>query len=260
MILDEILEHKRQEVESNRRQVPVAELRARIRNIGRARDFRQATTKRDRIRLIAEMKQASPSAGLIREDFAPGDLAVACEQAGAAAISVLTDERFFRGHLAYIRTVKERVALPVLRKDFIIDEYQVYESRAGEADAVLLIVRAMDLPRLKRLRELARQLGMYALVEVHSEHEVEAALNAGAEIIGINNRNLETFRTDLSTTARLRPLVGTDPTIVTESGIATRRDMERLEQIGVDAALVGETIMRSADVAAKARELLGDSR
>ena len=259
MILDTILEHKRQEVLERKSRAPLAELAARARDQRSPGDFRAAIDGRSGIRLIAEMKKASPSAGVIREDFEPGELAAQCEAAGAAAVSVLTDERFFQGVLDYLAEVKCRVGLPVLRKDFIIDEYQVYESRAAGADALLLIVRAIAASELKRLRGLTRELGMQALVEVHSEEEVEPALDAGAEIIGINNRDLETFRTDLATTARLRKLIGDDKTVVSESGIASRSDMELLERVGVDAALVGEVIMRSADVGAGVREPLGDT-
>ena len=259
MILDTILEHKRQEVLESKSRLHVAELVARARDQETPRDFRAAITARSGIRLIAEMKKASPSAGVIRENFAPGKLAVDCETAGAAAVSVLTDERFFQGSLGYVAEVRDRIELPVLRKDFVIDEYQVYESRAAGADALLLIVRALAASDLKRLRELARELGMHALVEVHSEEEVETALDAGAEIVGINNRDLETFRTDLATTARLRKLLGDDKTVVSESGISSRDDVELLENVGVNAVLVGEVIMRSADVGAKVRELLGDT-
>jgi indole-3-glycerol phosphate synthase len=257
MILDTILEHKRQEVAESRDRLPVAELIARARDQDEPRDFRAAITRRDRIRLIAEMKKASPSAGVIREDFDPVELAALCEKAGAAAISVLTDARFFQGSLDYLAAVKARVGIPVLRKEFVIDEYQVYESRAAAADALLLIVRALSGSELKRLRGVTRELGMYALVEVHSEREAETALAAGAEIIGINNRDLETFKTDIDTSARLRGLLGEDTTVVSESGISTRDDVELLERAGVDAVLVGETIMRSADVEAKVKELLG---
>jgi len=259
MILDTILEHKRLEVLESRNRFPAAELAARARDQQPPRDFRAAMTGRRVVRLIAEMKKASPSAGVIREDFEPGRLAAECERAGAAAVSVLTDEHFFQGNLDYLAQVKDRVGLPVLRKDFIIDEYQVYEARAAGADALLLIVRALAASDLKRLLELAGELGMHALVEVHCEDEVETALNAGAEIIGINNRDLETFSTDLATTVRLRKLIGDDKTVVSESGISSRRDIELLERVGVDAVLVGEVIMRSADVGAKVRELLGDT-
>jgi len=257
MILDTILEHKRQEVAESKDRLPIAELIAQARDQQKPRDFRAAIAGRTGVRLIAEMKKASPSAGLIREDFIPGDLAAACEKAGAAAISVLTDERFFQGSPDYVAAVKDRVGIPVLRKEFIVDEYQVYESRVAGADALLLVVGALTRSELQRLWELARELGMYALVEVHSEAEVESALNAGAEIIGINNRDLDTFRTDVNTTVKLRRLLGDDKIVVSESGISTRKDVELLERVSVDAVLVGEIIMRSADVGAKVKELLG---
>jgi len=257
MILDTILEHKRQEVAQRKVQLPVAELIAQARDQEKPRDFHAAIKARTNVRLIAEMKKASPSAGVIRGGLAPGNLAAECEKCGADAISVLTDERFFQGSLDYVAEVKGRVGIPVLRKEFIVDEYQVYESRAAGADALLLIVRAVSGSELKRLHDLTRELGMHALVEVHSEREAETALAAGVEIIGINNRDLETFKTDISTTVRLRKLLGDETTVVSESGISTRDDVELLEQAGVDAVLVGEAIMRSADVGAKVKELLG---
>jgi indole-3-glycerol phosphate synthase len=259
MILDEILEHKRQEVQERKSRLPVAELIARAQDQSAARDFRASITRDNGgIRLIAEMKKASPSAGLIRDDFSPDELAAECEEAGAAAISVLTDERFFQGHLDYLEAVKKGVKVPVLRKDFVIDDYQVFESRAAGADALLLIARALTVPDLERLRELASELGMSALVEVHSEHEVGMALSAGADIVGINNRDLETFHVDLETTVRLHELLGEEKTVVSESGISDRSDVKLLERLGVDAVLVGEIIMRDRNVGAKVRELLGD--
>jgi indole-3-glycerol phosphate synthase len=259
MILDEILEHKKEVVEERKSQLPITELVARAQDTEAPRNFRAAIARDNGgIRLIAEMKKSSPSAGVIREDFWPEELAPACEEAGAAAISVLTEEKFFQGKLDYLGVVKACVQLPIVRKDFIVDEYQVFESRAAGADAVLLIVRALEAPDLKRLLELSGELGMPALVEVHSEHEAGMALEAGADIIGINNRDLETFDTDLEITIRLHELVGEDKIVVSESGISDRRDVKLLERVGVDAVLVGETIMKSRNVAAKVKELLGE--
>jgi len=259
MILDEILEHKRQVVEEQKKQVPITEMVAQAQDQQATRDFRAAIARDDGdIRLIAEIKKSSPSAGLIRDDFSPADLAAECVEAGATAISVLTEERFFQGHLDYLKAVKERVEVPVLRKDFIIDEYQVFESRAAGADALLLIVCRLEPPDLKRLLELTGELGMAALVEVHSEHEVGLALAAGADIIGINNRDLETFHVDLETTIRLHELLGEDKIVVSESGISDRSDVKLVERVGVDAVLVGGSIMKQRNVARKVKELLGD--
>jgi indole-3-glycerol phosphate synthase len=229
------------------------------------RDFAGALCKPDAVALIAEIKKASPSAGVISFHFDPVEIARQYEAAGASALSVLTDEKFFQGKLDYLRQVRETVRLPLLRKDFIIDELQVYEAVAGGADAILLIVAILDDAQLKDYRALAEHLKLAALVEVHDETELNRALSSGAGIIGINNRDLKTFRVDLATTVRLSSQIrgsGGDaaPTpvprriIVAESGINTRADVERL---GTDAILVGESLMRSGNIAGKVKELLG---
>jgi indole-3-glycerol phosphate synthase len=208
------------------------------------------------IRLIAEVKKASPSKGLIRPDFDPVAIARRYEETGASAISVLTDEKYFQGKLEYLTAIRETVQLPLLRKDFIIDRMQVYESRAAGADAILLIVAALPIGDLHALLSLTRDLGMDALVEVHTEPELCAALSVGAEIIGINNRDLQTFETKLETTIELAPKVPPDKVLVSESGINTRADVERLMAAGVDAILVGESLMREPDPGTKVKELL----
>jgi len=207
--------------------------------------------------LIAEVKKASPSKGLIRADFDPVQIAKTYEAAGASAISVLTDEKYFQGRLEYLTAVHDAVSLPTLRKDFIIDAYQVYESRAAKADAILLIVAALDAGRLRDLMALATELGMASLVEAHSSEELDIALEVAARIIGINNRNLQTFETKLETTLELASRVPGDRVLVSESGIFTRSDVERLMAVGVDAILVGESLMREPDPGMKVRELLG---
>ena len=209
------------------------------------------------VALIAEVKKASPSAGVIRPDFDPVRIATAYEQAGAAVLSVLTDEQFFQGKLEYLRLIRESVRLPLLRKDFIIDELQLYEAVAGGADAVLLIAAILDDVQLRAYRQLAAHLKLAALVEVHDEPELARAVAAGAELIGINNRNLKTFQVDLGTTERLAAQIPPGTLIVAESGIHTRADVDRVAAAGVHAILVGESLMRSADIAGKVKELVG---
>ena len=253
MILDEILAHKRKEVDALARTRPVEDAWRRPRTD--CRGFAHALSVSG-VQIIAEIKKASPSAGVIREDFDPSAIARAYEQAGAAALSVLTDQCYFQGDLDCMKAARAAVGLPVLRKDFIIDDYQVYESAGAGADAILLIVRALDGRELRRLLSLAHGLGMDALVEAHNREEAERALAAGARIVGVNNRDLATFTTDIETTIALAPLLAGNCTFVSESGIKTRDDVERLASAGVQAVLVGETLMRSDDIAAAVRQLL----
>jgi indole-3-glycerol phosphate synthase len=208
------------------------------------------------IRLIAEIKKASPSAGVIKKDFDATNLAREYEAAGAHALSVLTDQQFFQGHLNYLRLIRDTVRLPLLRKDFTIDELQIYEAVAGGADAILLITAILDDAQLASYRQLAEQLRLAALVEVHDERELDRAVASGAGIIGINNRDLKSFSVDLKTTERLAGKCG-GRTIVAESGINTRADVQRVARAGATAILVGESLMRSGDIAGKVRELLG---
>jgi len=219
------------------------------------RGFRTALAADERVALIAEVKKASPSSGLIRADFDPVAVARAYEQGGARCISVLTDERFFGGSLEHLRAVRDAVSLPVLRKDFILEDIQLREARAWGADCVLLIVAALDRRSLAALAAETRELGMDALVEVHDEEELDAALLAGADMIGINNRDLRTFEVSRDTTRRLAPLVPEGIVVVAESGIRSRAEIRALKPWGVDAVLVGECLMRSPDIAAAAREL-----
>ena len=217
--------------------------------------------------LIAEVKKASPSVGVIQQNFDAVGIARQYERAGASALSVLTDEKFFQGRLDYLQMIRTEVKLPLLRKDFIIDELQVYESVAYGADAILLIVAILDAAQLKAFSALAKSLRVAALVEVHHELELDRALTAGAEIIGINNRDLRDFSVRLETTERLAAIVRNKvgaptsvsgrPLIVAESGIHTRADVDRIAKAGVDAILVGESLMRSGDIAAKVKELMG---
>ncbi len=255
-ILAEIIAHKRREVAALKKRHRLEHLGLKAKPLKDGGRF-HAALREPGISLIAEVKKASPSAGLIRADFDPVALARAYQAAGARAVSVITDAKFFQGSLDYLAAVQGAVPLPLLRKDFLIDPYQVYESRLKGASAVLLIAAALDAPQLAGLRALAGTLGMDSLVEVHDEPELDKALKAGAGIVGINNRDLRTFTVSLETTLRLRPLVPAGVVVVSESGIRCREDVLRLEEAGVDAVLVGETLMRSADVGAKVRELLG---
>ncbi len=259
MYLERILAWKRQEVPRQKREVPMAGLRARAALAPRPRDLASALRRAvgGPPRLIAEVKRASPSKGLLSHDFDPVRLATAYEIGGAAAISVLTDKRFFQGHLDHLAAVRQAVRLPVLRKDFILDPYQIVEARAAGADAILLIVAALGDADLRDLLAEAARWGMAALVEVHDEAEAARALAAGAKIVGVNNRNLRDFSVDLETTARLRPLIPPDVILVSESGIHRAEDVRRLADMGVDAILVGEALVRAKDVVAKVRELLG---
>jgi indole-3-glycerol phosphate synthase len=218
-----------------------------------------ASLKGNGIKLIAEVKKASPSKGIIRPDFDPVDIARIYARNGAAAISVLTEEHHFQGSLQNLKRIRESGAalnLPLLRKDFIHDPYQVYEARLYGADAILLIVAMLTPQKLEELLSLSHTLGMKCLVEVHTRPELDIALKSNARIIGLNNRDLHTFKVDLSVTGTLRPLIPPEHIVVSESGIQTRADISRLTEMGVDAVLIGEALTASADIAAKMRELL----
>lgn len=256
-ILDTIVAQKRAEVATL--QPRAAELKQLAAARNERRDFASALRLvGGRVALIAEVKKASPSAGVIRPDFDPVAIARDYERGGAACLSVLTDEKFFQGHLDYLRRIREAVKLPLLRKDFIVDELQIYEAVAADADCVLLIVACLEQAALTNLLRMAVECRLDALVEVHDEAELDRALAAGAKIIGVNNRNLKTFKVDLATTERLAAKMrSAEKTLVAESGIHTRADVERLARCGVNAILVGESLMRSDDIPAKARELIG---
>lgn len=257
-ILDKIVAVKSEEVARLRPQT--AALRQAAIDRQDHRDFSAAVRGGARagatVSLIAEVKKASPSAGIICPDFDPVRTATAYERAGAAALSVLTDEQFFQGQLEYLGQIRRAVKLPLLRKDFVIDELQIHEAAAHGADAVLLIVAILDDAQLRAFPQLVRELRLAALVEVHDERELERALAAGAEIIGINNRNLKDFSVRLATTERLAARIPRNRVIVAESGIHTHADVERVARAGAHAILVGETLMRSGDIAATITELL----
>jgi len=258
-ILDEIVAEKKLEVAKLRAQAGKLKQAATARK--EFRDFERALRRDNGVALIAEIKKASPSAGVIQKDFDPIRIARDYEEGGASALSVLTDEKFFQGRIETLPQIRDAVKLPLLRKDFIINELQIYESAAYGADAILLIVAILDDDQLKDFRETAEQLHLASLVEVHDEVELDRAVSTGAGIIGVNNRDLRDFSVSLATTeklgARLRRGMCRKYTIVAESGIHTRADVERLARAGVNAILVGESLMRSGDIVSKARELMG---
>jgi indole-3-glycerol phosphate synthase len=264
-ILDTIVAQKRIEVA----RLPVQTitpgiLREAVAQYGPRRDFLAAlrTPRPSNMALIAEVKKASPSAGIICEDFDPVRIAREYEAAGASCLSVLTDEKFFQGSLEYLKQIRAAVKLPLLRKDFIIDERQIFEAIKSGADAILLIVAILDERQVNHFQSLASAAGLAVVVEVHAEAELERALTAGAQLVGVNNRDLQTFKVDLATTERLAAKLWSSPGgrerfLVAESGIHTRADVERLWRCGAGAILVGESLMRGASIVLKAKELLG---
>jgi indole-3-glycerol phosphate synthase len=258
-ILDEIVLSKRAEVAAARKSKSLEELEKKAAAASPARDFRAALCRPGPIRLIAEVKKASPSAQVIRADFEPVTTARTYERHGASCLSVLTDSPYFQGHLRHLEEVRSAVALPVLRKDFLIDEYQLIEARSAGADAVLLIAEILDDQTLGRFLEQTKRWKMAALVEFHDAANLDRVLASGADLIGINNRDLSSFHTDLEHTLQLRDRVPPDVVLVSESGIRTRADVERLEAAGISAILVGETLMRAPDIGLAVDELL-DSR
>ncbi|MGD2080807.1 MAG: indole-3-glycerol phosphate synthase TrpC [Nitrospirota bacterium] len=259
-ILGAIVDKKRERLALAKSRTPLGDLKARAADAGAPRDFARAVRRAGGgpIRLIAEIKRASPSRGPIREDYRPADIASVYAAGGADAISVITEEDFFLGSLHDLGEARGAAPLPVLRKDFVVDEYQLYESRAAGADAVLLIEDVLEQGQAADYLALAGELGMAVLFEVRDERSLKTALDIGAPIIGINNRDLRTFKIDLSTTLRLKEMArGEGRTWVSESGIERRSDVQRLEEAGVDAMLVGTAFMEASDIAGKLRELLG---
>jgi indole-3-glycerol phosphate synthase len=258
-VLDKIVAAKRLEIERARGVVSIEELRAGLKDAPAVRDFFGPLASSGPIKLIAEVKKASPSKGVIRADFDPVAIACIYEARGASCLSVLTDEAFFQGSLDYLRQIRQAVSIPVLRKDFILDSYQLVEARAAGADAVLLIAECLDDCNLRKLHNEAIELGLTPLVEFYEPENLERVLAAGAQLIGVNNRDLRTFNVDLGHTIRLREKVPLDCVFVGESGIDTRADVLRLQEAGVDAMLVGESLMREADIGAAVDRLLGRS-
>ena len=267
-ILDKIIATKRTEVAERKQSMPMETLKERISELGRPRNFFQAVTKQNKrgLNLIAEVKKASPSAGVIREDFDPVDIAKQYAAAGADALSVLTDEQYFQGHLDYIHAVRDAVKLPVLRKDFIIDPYQVFEARAFGADAILLIAECLATNELIDLQILATELNLTTLIEVHDmdnlirvRDRVIGFPHRSYSLLGINNRDLRNFKTDLGNTLRMSELVEDKQVLVSESGIHTYDDIKKLKEAGVGAVLVGESLMRSGDIGEKIKALFGEA-
>ncbi len=256
-ILDKIVATKWGEIERAKAVLPERELRARLIDAPPVRDFFTPLASGPPIRLIAEVKKASPSAGIIREDFDPVSIASIYEAHGASCISVLTDEQYFQGRIGYLSEIRAAVSLPVLRKDFILDAYQVVEARVAGADAVLLIAECLDDCNLRKLFNEICELGMTPLVEIYEPSNLQRVFDAGATLIGVNNRDLHTFHVDLEHTIRMRDRVPDQCVLVGESGIKTRAGVERLEAAGVDAILVGESLAREPDIGAAVDRLLG---
>ncbi|KPK42600.1 MAG: hypothetical protein AMJ78_01960 [Omnitrophica WOR_2 bacterium SM23_29] len=254
--LEEILEHKRRQVEKAEERLPKDEIE-KIVAVTKRKDFKGAISKAKDINLIAELKKASPSHGVLRHEYDPKEIAKIYAENGAAAISVLTEEKYFQGNLIHLNIAREAGGLPVLRKDFIISEYQVYESALANADAILLIARILEKGVLRGLYNLAKELEMDVLVEVHDQRDLDKALGTNAEIIGINNRDFATFEVDLNTTLELTPKIPQDKIIVSESGIKDFEDVKRIKERGVKAVLVGEAFMQSDDIAAEIKRIMG---
>ncbi len=254
-MLNKIIAQKRDEVKQRKQSQPLSALKERIAQRETPLDL-AAALKGDQIRLIAEVKRASPSRGILCPDFNPVALAKKFAQGGAAAISVLTEVNYFGGSLDHLAAIKEAVSLPILRKDFIFDPYQVYETAAYGADALLLIVSILSQKQLAELLALSHSLGLECLVEVHNEAEADRALLSGAKIIGINNRDLRTFNVDINTTRRLRPLLPREQIVVSESGIRSQQDVKKLKGWGINAVLIGEALVTADDIPAKIRELV----
>lgn len=256
MILSRIIEEKRKVIEEARRIKSREDLVKEVKNISVKSSFKKNISRPHHVNLIAELKKASPSKGILRGDFNPVKIAVTYQANGASAVSILTDERFFEGKLEYIKKARENISIPILRKDFFIDEYQIYESVLAGADAILLICDILSVGELTGFYNLATELGLDCLVEVHNEEDIEKALAIDAGIIGINNRDLHTFKVDLGVTQRLIRLIPQNKVIVSESGIKCYEDVMFLKSLGVNAVLIGEAFMEADDIGAKMREVM----
>lgn len=259
MILDEIVGNKLKEIAQRKKEVPLAALKSKIATLAPTKDFKKAISSSRRINIIAEIKRSSPSAGLIRQDFDPAKLATTYKNNGASAISVLTDKKFFSGDPENLTKVRGVCSLPVLAKEFILDEYQIYEARTLGADAILLIARMLDREDLRKYLDLASRLDLACLVEIYEEEEWEKIKGLPIDIVGINNRNLANSKVDLKTSFSLVKKLPSDKIVVSESGIDSRENIDRLREAGVRAFLIGGTLLKSRDVGKKLRELLHSS-
>lgn len=257
MILDKIVTYKKKKVEQEKKDITIDKLISQISNPSITRDFKQSIKEKNKLSIIAEVKKASPSKGIIKEDFNPLATALCYEKNKVEAISVLTEEQFFQGDNEYLKAIKKITTVPVLRKDFIIDSYQIYQSKVLGADVILLIVSILSQKELTDFQKIAKGIGLQCLVEVHNQIELERALEGEVDIIGINNRDLKTFKTTLKTTEKLMPLIPIDKVVISESGIHTREDMEFLQGLGVDGVLIGESLMRAKSIDEKLVELRG---
>lgn len=255
-ILDKIVATTRQTIDKDKAETSTEQLLHVIDSLPPTRDFYAALASGTEVRLIAEVKKASPSAGIIREDFDPVAIAAAYEASGAACISVLTDQPYFQGSLDFLRNIRKHVNLPLLRKDFIVDPYQLLQARAAGADCVLLIAECLPADELKRLHDQALELGLQTLIELYDVENLDPVLNTGTRLVGVNNRDLRTFKVDLHHTLRLRQQIPQDRLVVGESGITTAADVKLLGDGGVKAILVGESLMRQPDISQAVRSLL----
>jgi len=256
MMLSRIIEEKRRVVDEAKRLKSQDELMKEIRSLSVKSQFKKNISRPNHVNLIAEIKKASPSKGILRGDFNPVKIAVTYQANGASAISILTDERFFEGSLEDVVKARENVSIPILRKDFFIDEYQIYETVKSGADAILLICDILSIAELTKFYNIATELGLDCLMEVHNEEDIEKVLSVDAGIIGINNRDLHTFKVDLGVTQRLIRMIPQNKVIVSESGIKRYEDIMFLRSLGVNAVLIGEAFMESDDIGAKMRELI----
>ena len=256
MILDDIVKHKKGELKESKKRLPFADLKSMIEGMQPPLDFYSVAASDSSIKIISEIKKASPSKGVICENFEPVKIAKLYEKNGAAAISVLTDEKFFQGSLDYLARIRKEVNIPLLRKDFTIDPYQIYEARAFGADIVLLIAAILEKERIREYLEVVNSLNMNAIVEVHNSEELDKVVDTGCSIIGINNRNLKTFEVDLSTTVELIKHIPEDILVISESGISNPGDIRMLRKLGVNTFLIGESFMKSEDPGSKLNEYI----
>jgi indole-3-glycerol phosphate synthase len=259
-MIKKIIQKKIEEIKQNKSDLPVNELKRQIKGYSSAARFKAALRKKDSLSLIAELKKASPSRGLLRKEFDIEQITAAYKSAGASALSILTEKNFFLGDKSYVAQIKKLSNLPILQKDFFIDEYQIYEAALMGSDCILLIAAVLEKQELIRFQQIAKELDIACLLEVHNKADLNKALDTHPEIIGINNRNLETFNVDINNTFRLMRDISDYPKIikVSESGIKTHDDVVRLKQAGIDAVLVGETFMKAADIKNEVNKLMGN--